>query len=391
MALDRRVRLAGRVLDRTVRPIARLTPAQRARLRREPPPALRAVLVGPLTRGVRTRGGGPLGRGDGVPAELVAQRRHDLHRRAVLLPAGEPRVERRRDHGQRDRVVHRGLDGPAPLAAVLRVPAQPRQVGVLLQRVDHQVQQPGADDRALLPAAHHRGDVGHHVGRLEQLPALGVGLHEAVLDAVVDHLGEVPGSDRAGVDEAAVALGLEHVEERLHERDLLGSAADHEAVALGQPPDATGHPGVHEADPPGLELGGVPLVVGVARVAAVHDDVAGAEQAAEQVDGLVRRGTGGHHHPDHARRRQRGDQRLQAVDIADPRVAVVADDGVPAPAQPLGHVAAHAADPDHPELSHAPSLRASPGPRACACCAPTCCGPCRRVCCAPVSLTGAPA
>ncbi len=55
MALDRRVRLAGRVLDRTVRPIARLTPAQRARLRREPPPALRAVLVGALTRGVRTR------------------------------------------------------------------------------------------------------------------------------------------------------------------------------------------------------------------------------------------------------------------------------------------------------------------------------------------------
>ena len=55
MALDRRVRFVGRVLDRTVRPIAELDAAQRRRLRREPPRQLRSVLVGPLIRGVRTR------------------------------------------------------------------------------------------------------------------------------------------------------------------------------------------------------------------------------------------------------------------------------------------------------------------------------------------------
>ena len=53
-----------------------------------------------------------------------------------------------------------------------------------------------------------------------QLPALGVGLHEAVLDAVVHHLGEVAGTDLAGVHEARVAGRLEDVEERLDRGDV---------------------------------------------------------------------------------------------------------------------------------------------------------------------------
>ncbi len=48
--------------------------------------------------------------------------------------------------------------------------------------------------------------------RLEQLVALGVGLHQAVLDAVVDHLGVVAGADPAGVDEAGLPLRLEGLE-----------------------------------------------------------------------------------------------------------------------------------------------------------------------------------
>ena len=52
--------------------------------------------------------------------------------------------------------------------------------------------------------------------RLEQLVALGVGGHQAVLDAVVDHLRVVAGADLAGVDEALVAraLGAQRVEDR---------------------------------------------------------------------------------------------------------------------------------------------------------------------------------
>ena len=94
------------------------------------------------------------------------------------------------------------------------------------------------------------------------------------------------------------------------------------------------------------------LVVGVAGVAAVDDDVAGLEQAAE----LARRSPvvgspDGHHHPDHARLRQLLDQLLEGGDVARRRlVAVEADDRVAAAAQPLGHVAAHLAEPDETDL-----------------------------------------
>ena len=60
------------------------------------------------------------------------------------------------------------------------------------------------------------GHVGDDVLGLEQLVALGVGLHQAVLDAVVDHLRVVAGADLAGVDEALLArtLGAQRVEDR---------------------------------------------------------------------------------------------------------------------------------------------------------------------------------
>ena len=90
------------------------------------------------------------------------------------------------------------------------------EVRVLLERVDHEVEQPGPDDRAAAPRLERAGDVGDDVLLLEQLVALGVGRHEAVLDAVVDHLRVVPGADLAGVDEAllARALGPQRVEDR---------------------------------------------------------------------------------------------------------------------------------------------------------------------------------
>src|SRR5690349_15727605 len=45
--------------------------------------------------------GGRAGRGDGVPAELVAQRGDGLHRRRVLLPRLEAGEQGRADHGHR--------------------------------------------------------------------------------------------------------------------------------------------------------------------------------------------------------------------------------------------------------------------------------------------------
>ena len=92
----------------------------------------------------------------------------------------------------------------------------------------------------------------------EQLVALAVGLHHRVLDAVVDHLAEVAGADRAGVHEARtrhllaglvlLRRRLEGVEDRLHLGDVVLAAADHQRVAVLQAPDAAGDAGVDVAD-----------------------------------------------------------------------------------------------------------------------------------------------
>jgi hypothetical protein len=215
-----------------------------------------------------------------VPAELVAQCGDHLHGRGVVLARAEAGEQRSGDDRQRDGVLDGRLDGPPALTGVLRVAAQGGQVVVLLEGVHHQVEQPGPDDRALLPAGDDGGDIGDDVGRHHQLPALRVGLHEAVLDAVVHHLGEVPGADLAGVHEAGVALGLEDVEERLHPRDVLVVAAAHQRVALGQAPDAAADAAVDEADALGGQLLAVPHVVGVAGVAAVDQHVTGSSSSA---------------------------------------------------------------------------------------------------------------
>ena len=86
-----------------------------------------------------------------------------------------------------------------------------------------QVQQPGADHRAARTGLKRRRHVVDQLGRRQQLVALGVGLHQPVLDAVVHHLREVPGTDRAGVHEAllAGALGAQRVEDRHRLLDVL--------------------------------------------------------------------------------------------------------------------------------------------------------------------------
>ena len=154
---------------------------------------------------------------------------------------------------------------------------------------------------------------------LEQLPALGVRLHDGVLDAVVDHLREVPGADLAGVHPAELALGLERVEDRLDELDVLLVAAGHQRVAVLQAPDAAGDAAVDEADALVREELGVGLVVGPARVAAVDDDVALRQQPLERLHGLPGRLARRDHHPDRPRGGQCLDHRLEAVHVAERR------------------------------------------------------------------------
>ena len=91
--------------------------------------------------------------------------------------------------GRRHVVVDGLLDGPAALAGVGHEALEVLEVrAVRPERPPGQFQQPRADDRALHPQLGDRGEVEVVVARVHDLEAFGVRLHQAVFDAVVDHL-----------------------------------------------------------------------------------------------------------------------------------------------------------------------------------------------------------
>ena len=291
-----------------------------------------------------------------MPAELTAQRGDGLHLRGVLLPRGEAREERGCEHRHRHGVLDPLDERPAPLAGVGRVLADALQVRRLFEGLDHEVEQPRPDDGAPGPRLEGAGDVGDDVLGLEQLPALGVGVHQPVLDAVVDHLRVVTCADAARVREALLArpLGSQRVEDRHRARDVLVAATGHEAVAVLQAPDATAHAAVDVVDPLLDEGGRVALVVLVVGVAAVDDEITVVEQLLERLDGLPRRIPVRDHDPHDAGRLEASDHLLQRGDIRDVGVAVVPDDLVAGAADPLPHVVAHLAQADQSELHREP-------------------------------------
>src|ERR1700722_410630 len=71
---------------------------------------------------------------------------------------------------------------------------------------------------------------------LQNGKTFGVGLHQAVLDAVVDHLGVVAGADGADPAPAAIRRRRQRLEDRPQTLDDRGIAADHQAVTLREPP-----------------------------------------------------------------------------------------------------------------------------------------------------------
>ena len=97
------------------------------------------------------------------------------------------------------------------------------------------------------------------------------------------------------------------------------------------------------------------------RIAAVHDHIVGTEEAAESGDRRFGGRSGRHHHPDGARRRQRGDERLETGGAAGTggfgaahRLVrpVERHDLVTASDEARDHVETHPAESDEPELHH---------------------------------------
>ena len=87
----------------------------------------------------------------GVAAELVAQGRLHLRAERRRLARGEAPHQRERDDRQRHVLVERLLHRPAALAGVLDVAADRLQPRVALERALGELEQPGADDGAVLP------------------------------------------------------------------------------------------------------------------------------------------------------------------------------------------------------------------------------------------------
>jgi len=200
--------------------------------------------------------------------------------------------------------------------------------------------------------------------RIEKPSAFGVGLHQAVFDAVMDHLGEVAGAGRADAAPALVLAGRQRLEDRPQGFHDLFVTADHHAVALGQAPHAAAGAAVDVVDALSLAPGGVAERILVVGVAAVDHRVALVQQPQQRGDGVVGDLARGHHQPQHARRGQGLYQRLERSGraaalafqlLARIGVGVEAGDLVTAIEQPLRHVGAHLAETDHAQL-HGSSL-----------------------------------
>ena len=168
-----------------------------------------------------------------------------------------------------------------------------------------------------------------------------------------------PAPDRSGVDETPLTRRLERVEDRLDGGHRVGLAADHQGVALGQAPHPAGHPGVDVVDALLRSHRGVRLVVGVAGVAAVDDDVAGASSSPSRSATVALVGSPDGTITQTARGADKARRPVPPSEFDGPcrlRIPVEPDHLVAGAAQPLGHVAAHLAQPDEPDL-HDKSLQ----------------------------------
>src|SRR5262249_38794377 len=203
---------------------------------------------------------------------------------------------------------------------------------------------------------------------------LGVGGHDSVLDAVVDHLDEVAAAVRPAVEISPLGRAVgglspggagdvagagsklrEDGIEMLHDRRF---AADHEAISALASPDAPAGPDVDIVDALPAKLLRTADVVDVIGVAAVDEDVAGRELGDELGDGRVH-GRGWDHQPDgawslqpfHDIRGRRGADRFGPRELFDRlRRPVVHHALMAAGEQAMDHVRAHTAESDHSEL-----------------------------------------
>src|SRR5207244_8088816 len=151
-------------------------------------------------------------------------------------------------------LVDGGLNGPPSLSRVFDPSTDVGETGVSCVRVHEKLEQPGPHHAPVPPDAGDLRQIEIEVGVAQDLEALAVRGEQAVLDPVVDHLDEMAGS--GAPDVGIPTLGSERLEHRLHAVEHVALTADHQAVAVLEPPDPAGRAAVQECDALGFQLYG---------------------------------------------------------------------------------------------------------------------------------------
>src|SRR5712692_9879489 len=209
---------------------------------------------------------------------------------------------------------------------------------------------------------------------LEDVQALSVGRHQAVLDAVVDHFDEVASAGRAAVQIAflggasyLVAAGgainiaaarSECFENRIETSHDVGLAADHLAIAAFEAPNAAAGADVAIVDALGGEFFRTADVIDIVRISAIDHGVSGFEFSRQ----IAQRGIddrGRYHQPNRAGLLEFLDEIIEgsctgcafAFQLLDGfRTAIIYNALVTVFLQAPHHVGAHSSQPDHAKL-----------------------------------------
>jgi hypothetical protein len=201
------------------------------------------------------------------------------------------------------------------------------------------------------------------VGLGQQLEAFAVGLEQAVLDAVVNHLDEMAGA--AGADVGVAVLGRQRLEERLDAAEDVALAAHHQAETLLFPPDAATGADVEKVNALLAQDAGAGHGVAGVGVAAVNHDVAGVQVGFQAAQQGAHRAGGGHHQPDdarglellqHAAQRGGGAGALAPERPGAVGLQVIHNDAVAGAQQPRHHRAPHTSQADETYLHKVTSV-----------------------------------
>ena len=147
---------------------------------------------------------------------------------------------------------------------------------------------------------------------MHQLEPFGVRLHQAVLDAVVNHLDVVAG---AVVADAQIAVfGCEREKDRLEPPAHRQLAADHETKSLGETPDAAARSSVNVVNLFRRQFLSATNIIVKVRVPAVDHDIVWPQTLPKRRDDRFSGFTSRHHDPHSARRLETADETFECRD-----------------------------------------------------------------------------